>query len=149
MNLNVMLIGIVIFKNVGWILGFGWGFGYFGGIIVLVIVVVFDMFDWFGMFIDGGFVYCFIVVGCVVWVIVFSILIFLNVLELFFGCFECKVGFFVLYLLLVKDVIGFYCDIEICFIFWYLLVSVVFCDGLGGVFVFGVIIGIVVFYFGM
>ena len=146
-NSNAMLIGIANPKNVGRISGLGWGFGYLGGIIALVIVVVLDTFDWFGMSTDNGLAYRLIAVGCAVWAIIFSIPIFLNVPEPSLGRPERKVGFFKSYALLVKDVAGLYRDPETRPTFWYLLSSAVFRDGLGGVFAFGAIIGTAVFGF--
>ncbi|WP_454113995.1 MFS transporter [Microbacterium maritypicum] len=147
-NSNAMLIGIANPKNVGRISGLGWGCGYLGGIIALVIVVVLDTFDWFGMSTDNGLAYRLIAVGCAVWAIVFSIPIFLNVPEPSLGRPERKVGFFASYPLLVKDVAGLYRNEETRPTFWYLLASAVFRDGLGGVFAFGAIIGTAVFKFG-
>ena len=147
-NSNAMLIGIANPKNVGRISGLGWGFGYLGGIIALVIVVLLDTFDWFGMSTDDGLAYRLIAVGCAVWAIVFSIPIFLNVPEPSLGRPERKVGFFRSYALLVHDVIGLYRDPQTRSTFWYLLASAVFRDGLGGVFAFGAIIGTAVFRFG-
>ncbi len=146
-NSNAMLIGIANPKNVGRISGLGWGFGYLGGIIALVIVVVLDTFDWFGMSTDNGLAYRLIAVGCAVWAIIFSIPIFLNVPEPSLGRPERKVGFFASYPLLVKDVAGLYRNEETRPTFWYLLASAVFRDGLGGVFAFGAIIGTAVFHF--
>ncbi|WP_223622833.1 MFS transporter [Microbacterium sp. EST19A] len=146
-NSNAMLIGIANPKNVGRISGLGWGFGYIGGILALVIVVVLDTFDWFGMSTDNGLAYRLIAVGCAVWTIIFSIPIFLNVPEPSLGRPERKVGFFRSYALLVKDVAGLYRDPETRPTFWYLLSSAVFRDGLGGVFAFGAIIGTAVFDF--
>jgi UMF1 family MFS transporter len=143
-----MLIGIANPKNVGRISGLGWGFGYLGGIIALVIVVLLDTFDWFDMSTDNGLAYRLIAVGCAVWAIVFSIPIFLNVPEPSLGRPERKVGFFRSYVLLVQDVIGLYRDPQTRSTFWYLLASAVFRDGLGGVFAFGAIIGTAVFRFG-
>lgn len=147
-NSNAMLIGIANPKNVGRISGLGWGFGYLGGIIALVIVVLLDTFDWFGMSTDNGLAYRLIAVGCAVWAIVFSIPIFLNVPEPSLGRPERKVGFFRSYVLLVQDVVGLYRDPQTRPTFWYLLASAVFRDGLGGVFAFGAIIGTAVFRFG-
>ncbi|WP_337001371.1 MULTISPECIES: MFS transporter [unclassified Microbacterium] len=147
-NSNAMLIGIANPKNVGRISGLGWGFGYLGGIIALVIVVVLDTFDWFGMSTDNGLAYRLIAVGCAVWAIIFSIPIFLNVPEPSLGRPDRKVGFFASYPLLVKDVAGLYRDPETRPTFWYLLASAVFRDGLSGVFAFGAIIGTAVFKFG-
>ncbi|MFT4258954.1 MFS transporter [Microbacterium sp.] len=146
-NSNAMLIGIANPKTVGRISGLGWGFGYLGGIVALVIVVVLDTFDWFGMSTDNGLPYRLIAVGCAVWAIVFSIPIFLNVPEPSLGRPERRVGFFASYPMLVRDVVGLYRDPETRPTFWFLLSSAVFRDGLGGVFAFGAVIAAAVFGF--
>jgi len=147
-NSNAMLIGIANPKTVGRISGLGWGFGYLGGIIALVIVIVFYVMDWFGLPEDGGLPFRIIAVGCAIWAVVFSIPIFLNVPEPSLGRPDRKVGFFASYRLLVKDVIGLYRSPETRPTFWFLLASAVFRDGLGGVFAFGAVIGSTVFHFG-
>ena len=147
-NSNAMLIGIANQKTVGRISGLGWGFGYLGGIVALIIVVVFYMLDWFGLSEDGGLPFRIIAVGCAVWAIVFSIPIFLNVPEPSLGRPERKVGFFASYGLLVKDVAGLYRSAETRPTFWFLLASGVFRDGLSGVFAFGAVIAGQVFDFG-
>lgn len=147
-NSNAMLIGIANKKNVGRISGLGWGFGYLGGIVALVIVVVFYMTDWFGLSEDNGLPFRLIAVGCAVWAVIFSIPIFLNVPEPSLGRPERKVGFFASYRLLVKDVIALYKSPETRPTFWFLLASAVFRDGLGGVFAYGAIIAGLVFGFG-
>ncbi|MBO9625409.1 MAG: MFS transporter [Microbacterium sp.] len=146
-NSNAMLIGIATPKNIGRISGLGWGFGYLGGIIALVIVVLLDAFDWFGMSTDNGLPFRLIAVGCAVWAIVFSIPIFLNVPEPSLGRPERKVSFFASYALLVKDVVGLYRAPETRPAFWFLLSSAVFRDGLAGVFTFGAVIASTVFHF--
>ncbi|MBW8761361.1 MAG: MFS transporter [Microbacterium sp.] len=146
-NSNAMLVGIANPKTVGRISGLGWGFGYLGGIVALIIVVVFYAMDWFGLSADGGLPFRLIAVGCAVWAIVFSIPIFINVPEPSLGRAERKVGFFASYGLLVKDVIGLYRNPETRQTFWFLLSSAVFRDGLGGVFTFGAVIAGQVFHF--
>ncbi|GAA5145809.1 MFS transporter [Microbacterium pseudoresistens] len=146
-NSNAMLIGIANPKTVGRISGLGWGFGYIGGIIALVIVVILDTVHWFGMSTDNGLPFRLIAVGCAVWAIVFSIPIFLNVPEPSLGRPDRQVGFFASYGLLVKDVIGLYRAPETRPTFWFLLSSAVFRDGLGGVFAFGAVIAKAVFGF--
>ncbi|MGM7678689.1 MFS transporter [Microbacterium sp. A94] len=146
-NSNAMLIGIANPKTVGKVSGLGWGFGYIGGIIALVLVVVFFMADWFGLATENGLPFRLIAVGCAIWAIIFSIPIFLNVPEPSLGRPERKVGFFQSYVLLVKDVIGLYRNTETRTTFWFLLSSAVFRDGLGGVFAFGAVIANLVFGF--
>lgn len=146
-NSNAMLIGIANPQTVGRISGLGWGFGYIGGILALVLVVVFYMLDWFGLPDDGGLPFRIIALGCAIWAIVFSIPIFLNVPEPSTGRPDRRVGFFASYALLVKDVVGLYRSPETRNTFWFLLSSAVFRDGLGGVFAFGAIIAGQVFGF--
>jgi UMF1 family MFS transporter len=133
---------------VGRISGLGWGFGYLGGIVALVIVVVFYVSDWFGISSEGGLPFRIIAVGCALWAVAFSIPIFLNVPEPSLGRPERKVGFFRSYAILVQDVVGLYRAPETRPTFWFLLSSAVFRDGLGGVFAFGAIIAGQVFDFG-
>lgn len=146
-NSNAMLIGIANPKTVGKISGLGWGFGYIGGVVALVIVIVFYALDWFGLSDDGGLPFRLIAVGCAIWAIVFSIPIFLNVPEPSIGRPERQVGFFRSYVLLVRDVIALYRSPDTRPTFWFLLSSAVFRDGLGGVFAFGAIIAGQVFGF--
>ncbi|MGM1018817.1 MAG: MFS transporter [Actinomycetota bacterium] len=146
-NSNAMLIGIANPKTVGRVSGLGWGFGYLGGVVALVIVIVFFISDWFGLPTEDGLPFRIIAVGCALWAILFSIPIFLNVPEPSLGRPERKVGFFASYGLLVKDVIGLYRAPETRSTFWFLLSSAVFRDGLSGIFTFGAIIAGQVFGF--
>ncbi|HCS60856.1 MAG TPA: MFS transporter [Microbacterium sp.] len=146
-NSNAMLIGIANPKTVGKVSGLGWGFGYIGGVVALVIVIVFYALNWFGISDEGGLPFRLIAVGCAIWAIIFSIPIFLNVPEPSLGRPERKVGLFRSYVLLVKDVIGLYRSPETRPTFWFLLSSAVFRDGLGGIFAFGAIIAGQVFGF--
>lgn len=146
-NSNAMLIGIATRKTIGRVSGLGWGFGYLGGIVALVLVIVFYISDWFGLSDEGGLPFRIIAVGCALWAIVFSIPIFLAVPEPSAGRPERRVGFFAAYGLLVRDVIGLYRTPATRPTFWFLLASAVFRDGLGGVFAFGAIIAAQVFGF--
>ncbi|MGP6177077.1 MFS transporter [Microbacterium sp. A196] len=146
-NSNAMLVGIANPKTVGKISGLGWGFGYIGGVVALIIVIVFYALNWFGISDEGGLPFRLIAVGCAVWAIIFSIPIFLNVPEPSMGRPERRVGFFRSYVLLVKDVVGLYRSPETRPTFWFLLSSAVFRDGLGGIFAFGAIIAGQVFGF--
>ncbi|QBR75313.1 MFS transporter [Microbacterium sediminis] len=144
---NAMLIGIANQRSIGRISGLGWGFGYVGGIIALILVVVFYSADWFGLPEDTGLPFRIIALGCAIWAIVFSIPIFLNVPEPSLGRPERRVSFFASYRLLVQDVIALFRNRETRHTGFFLLSSAVFRDGLGGVFAFGAIIGSSVFGF--
>ena len=146
-NSNAMLIGIATPRTVGKISGLGWGFGYIGGIVALVLVIVFYTSGWFGLPADGGLPFRLIALGCALWAIVFSIPIFLNVPEPSLGRPERKVGFFASYVVLVRDVVGLAREPRTRPTFWFLLASAVFRDGLAGVFAFGAVIAKTVFHF--
>ena len=45
-NSNALLVGIATPKNIGRISGLGWGFGYVGGVLALILVVAFYASNW-------------------------------------------------------------------------------------------------------
>ena len=148
-NYNALLVGIATPKNIGRISGLGWGFGYVGGVVALILVVVFYVSDWFGISEDGGVPFRLIAVGCAIWAIVFCLPVFLKVPEPApLGKPERRLGFFASYGQLVRDVIGLYRNQSTRNTFWFLLSSAVFRDGLAGVFAFGAVIAGQVFHFG-
>jgi UMF1 family MFS transporter len=142
---NAMLVQVSTPATVGKVSGLGWGFGYLGGIIALVIVVVCTSLDWFGMSTDNGLVYRVIALGCAVWIVLFSIPLFLNVPEATAAPAREKVGFFRSYVELVRDVARLFRDDRQTF--WFLVASAVYRDGLAGVFTFGAVIAAVTFRF--
>ena len=97
---NAMLVQVSTPKTVGKVSGLGWGLGYIGGIVALVIVVVLTQLDWFGMSTDNGMVYRVIALGCAVWTVIFVIPIVLNVPENEATGSREKVNFFRSYVLL-------------------------------------------------
>jgi len=142
---NAMLVQVSTKKTVGKVSGLGWGLGYIGGIVALVIVVVLTQLEWFGMSTDNGMVYRVIALGCAVWTIVFVIPIVLNVPEIQGTGSREKVNFFRSYVLLAKDVKRLF--VESRDTFWFLVASAVYRDGLAGVFAFGAIIATGTFAF--
>ena len=144
-NYNAMLVQVSTPKTIGKVSGLGWGFGYLGGIVALIIVVVLTTFDWFGMPTDNGLAFRVIALGCAVWTILFCIPIFLNVPEAEPSPGRERVGFFASYVVLVKDIGRLFRESRPTF--WFLLASAVYRDGLAGVFAFGAIIAAVTFQF--
>ncbi len=144
-NYNAMLVQVSTPKTVGRISGLGWGFGYLGGIVALVIVVIMQQNGWFGIPTDEGLNIRLIAVGCAVWTVLFSIPIFLNVPEVEPAPGRERVGFFRGYVVLVQDIRRIFRETRPTF--WFLLASAVFRDGLAGVFTFGAIIAATVFGF--
>jgi MFS transporter, UMF1 family len=146
-NYNAMLHQVSTRRTIGKVSGLGWGLGYIGGIVALVIVVVLTTFDWFGLDTSDGLAYRLIAVGAAVWTVLFSIPIFLNVPEAPpHDAEHRKVGFFAGYVLLVKDLIRLRTTAPPAF--WFLFASAIYRDGLAGVFAFAGVLATVAFGFG-
>jgi UMF1 family MFS transporter len=145
-NYNAMLVQVSTPKTVGRVSGLGWGLGYIGGILALVIVVVAYSFDWFGLPTEDGLPFRLVAVGCAVWTVLFSLPILLNVPEIDPAPGRERVNVLKSYVVLVKDIARLYREARPTF--WFLLASAVYRDGLAGVFAFGAIIAAIVFDFG-
>ncbi len=147
-NYNAMLVQVSTRKTIGRVSGLGWGLGYIGGIVALILVVVLDTFSWFGMDTSNGLAYRLIAVGAAVWTVVFSLPLLFNVPEATATqTTGPKVGFFRGYVVLVKDVVALYKSPATRPTFWFLVASAVYRDGLAGVFAFGGILAAVAFGF--
>ncbi len=144
-NYNAMLVQVSDRHTVGKVSGLGWGLGYIGGILALVIVVVLTQLKWFGMDTSNGMAYRLIAVGCAVWTVVFSIPIFRNVPESAPREDREKVGFLASYRVLVGDIVALFRNHRSTF--WFLIASAVYRDGLAGVFAFGGVLAAVSFGF--
>ena len=145
-NYNAMLVQVSTPKTVGRVSGLGWGLGYIGGILALVIVVVAYSFDWFGIETEDGLPFRLVAVGCAIWSILFAIPIFLNVPSLPPIAAREKVSFFRSYVVLAQDIRKLFRESRNTF--WFLIASAVYRDGLAGVFTFGAAIASVTFGFG-
>ena len=144
-NYNAMLVQVSTPKTIGRVSGLGWGFGYLGGIIALVIVVVAYAADWFGLPEDGGLPFRFVALGCAIWTVVFSIAIFRNVPEVPPAPGRVRVNFFRAYVEVAKQIGRIFRDSRQTF--WFLLASAIYRDGLAGVFTFGAVLASVAFGF--
>lgn len=144
-NYNAMLTQVSTPRTIGKVSGLGWGLGYVGGIVALLVVVVAQSFDFFGMPTDDGLGYRAIAVGCGLWAVAFAWPLFRNVPEAPPAADRAKVGFFAGYVELWHDVVGLLRTSRTTF--WFLLASAVYRDGLAGVFTFGAIVAAVSFGF--
>ncbi len=142
---NAMLLQVSTPKTIGRVSGLGWGMGYIGGIVALVIVVVLNQVGWFGLDVSGGLAYRLIAVGAAVWTVVFSLPFFFNVPEAAARDSRPKVGFVQSYAVLFRDIAGLYRSHRSTF--WFLISSAVYRDGLAGVFAFGGVLAAVSFGF--
>ncbi|MEP6481138.1 MAG: MFS transporter [Rhodoglobus sp.] len=142
-NYNAMLIQVSTPKTVGKISGLGWGAGYLGGIVLLLIV-------YFGLVVEGstpgtggllgvtednGLNIRLIALICAAWTLVFSLPILIKVPEMEKGSQRPKVGFFHSYVVLFRDVAALWRESRNTVLF--LISSALFRDGLVGVFTFG------------
>lgn len=146
---NAMLVQVSTPKTVGRVSGLGWGFGYLGGIIVLLLVyVAFIAGDvhWFGIGEENGLAIRVVALTCALWTLVFAIpiLVFVPEVEKSLVARE-RVSFLRSYGVLVRDVRSLFRESRTTF--WFLLASAVYRDGLAGVFTFGGVIASVTFGF--
>ena len=150
-NYNAMLVQVSNRGNVGKISGFGWGLGYVGGIVLLMILLVLFIQDFggqagiLGVSTDGGLNIRLAVVVSAVWFAIFAIPLMLNVPEIEARERGNRVGFFASYAVLWGTITKLARKSPQVLMF--LLASAVFRDGLAGVFTFGAIIAAVVFKF--
>lgn len=142
---NAMLYDVSTKQTIGRVSGLGWGLGYIGGIIALVIVVVLTQLNWFGLDVSGGLAYRLIAVGAAVWTIGFVMPFVFRVPEMPASTNRPRVGFFRSYAVLAKDLIALFRSHRQTF--WFLIASAVYRDGLAGIFAFGGIIAAVSFGF--
>ncbi|GAB3167053.1 MFS transporter [Myceligenerans halotolerans] len=144
-NYNAMLVSVSTPRTVGKVSGLGWGLGYVGGILALVLVVIANAFDWWGMPTDDGLPFRVIAIGSAIWACAFAWQLFAYVPEPPPNATRSPVGFLRSYVVLVQDIAALWRTSRPTF--WFLLASAVFRDGLAGVFAFGAIIGKVSFGF--
>lgn len=142
---NAMLVEVSTPRTIGRVSGLGWGLGYIGGIVALVLVVVMTQLDWFGLDVSNGLAYRLIAAGAAVWTIVFALPFVFNVPETPARTKRPRVGFFRSYVVLVDDIRTLFRSHRPTA--WFLIASAVYRDGLAGVFAFGGILAAVSFGF--
>lgn len=137
-NYNAMLVQVSTPKTVGRVSGFGWGAGYLGGIVLLLIV-------YFGMVVgeggllhvptEGGLNIRIIALIAAAWTLIFSLPVLIVVPEIPPNARTPRVGFFRSYAVLVRDIGRLWRESRNTVLF--LIASALFRDGLVGVFTFG------------
>ncbi len=142
-NYNAMLAQVSTPTTIGKVSGLGWGFGYLGGIVLLVVV-------YFGVIVDSGIpgygglllvpeadglnirIIALIAAG---WTIIFSLPVLFAVPEIAPSRRRVAVGFFQSYVVLAHDVVKLWKESRTTVQF--LVASALFRDGLVGIFTFG------------
>ncbi|ODT42992.1 MAG: MFS transporter [Microbacterium sp. SCN 70-200] len=121
-------------KTVGRVSGLGWGLGYIGGVVALIVCIP----VLFGLGQSNPLAYKLVAVICGVWTLVFSIPLFRNVPESPAYGGAGKTGFFASYVVLAKNLKKLFVSNRPTF--WFLVASAVYRDGLAGVFAFGAVL---------
>lgn len=141
-NYNAMLVQVSTPKTVGRVSGLGWASGYFGGILLLVIVLVLlasPNGDGTGGVLrvttDQGLNYRLVAVVAAIWTLALSIPVLVRVPEAPANRRLPRVGFFSSYRLLFRDIAVLWRESRNTVMF--LIASALFRDGLVGVFTFG------------
>jgi UMF1 family MFS transporter len=149
-NYNAMLMQISNSSNIGRISGFGWGMGYVGGIVVLLIALIGFILGeppyWFGLTTENGMNIRVLAVFAALWSAVFSIPIMLAIPENTAVDPDAGKGIIDSYRKVFHKVNELRKNSRETF--YFLLSSAVFRDGLAGVFTFGGILAGKVFGLG-
>jgi UMF1 family MFS transporter len=145
-NYNAMLVQVSNRHNIGKVSGFGWGLGYVGGIVLLVVLLLLFIQNFgtegqaglLGISTDGGLNIRIAVFASAVWFAIFAIPVLLAVPEIPARRRENRVSFFASYGVLARTIGRLARRSPQVLLF--LVASAVFRDGLAGVFTFGAII---------
>lgn len=135
---NAMLQQVSTPRTLGRVSGLGWGLGYLGGIIALVVVVVLNQVEWFGIDLSDGMAYRLIALGAAVWTVVFALPFVLFVPEAPPHPDRPQVGLLRGYVVLVQDIVRLFRQDRATA--WFLVSSAIYRDGLAGIFTFGALI---------
>lgn len=139
-NYNAMLSSVSTPRTIGKVSGFGWSMGYFGGIVLLLIVYfgfIHPDVGLLGVTAENGLSVRVSMLIAAVWFAVFALPVLLSVPELepHGTAARPKVGFFASYARLGRDIAGLWRTNR--HTVYFLIASAVFRDGLTGVFTFG------------
>jgi UMF1 family MFS transporter len=145
-NYNAMLSQVSTPRSIGRVSGFGWGMGYLGGIVLLLIVYFGFIQGLFGVPDEDGWPVRLAMLVAAAWFGLFALPVLLRVPEYKgVGARRERVGFFASYARLGRDIARLWRESR--HTVWFLLASAVFRDGLAGVFTFGGVLAASVFGF--
>lgn len=145
-NYNAMLRQVSTPASIGRVSGFGWGMGYVGGIVLLLIVYFGFIQGFFGLPSENGLDVRLSMIVAALWFGIFALPVLFAVPEYRgAGTRRERIGFFASYARLGRDIARLWRDSRATV--WFLLASAVFRDGLAGVFTFGGVLAASVFGF--
>ncbi|WP_153503146.1 MFS transporter [Cumulibacter manganitolerans] len=148
-NYNSAMDDIATEQNVGKISGFGWGMGYLGGIIVLLLIYFLFIspdVGLFGVTGDEGLDIRVSMVVCGLWTLLFTIPTFVSLKDKRKTTIADRVGIVESYRLLGRSIARIWRSSP--HTIYFLLASALFRDGLAGVFTFGAVIAARTYGFG-
>jgi len=138
-NYNAMLPQVSTPRSIGRVSGFGWSMGYFGGIVLLLVLYfgfIHPNVGLFGVTAKDGLSVRVSMLVAAAWFAVFAIPVLLRVPEIPpSGAGQTRVGFFESYRILGRDIAALWKTSRATVQF--LVASAIFRDGLTGVFTFG------------
>ena len=140
-NYNAMLAQISTPKNIGKVSGFGWGMGYLGGIVALLLVLqlfVQPSFEWFGASTEESLNIRLVAIFSALWFFIFALPVLFAVPEVSVKKDTASLGFIASYRLLLRRIAAIYRTSP--HTIYFLLSSAIFRDGLAAVFTFGGVI---------
>ena len=144
---NAMLSDISTPKTIGKISGIGWGLGYVGGIVLMLVLyvgIIGPEVGWFGITSEDSWDIRISMVICDVWTLVFSLTLMLFAKDSKQKSTE-RVGIFDSYRELFNSIARLWRKDRS--VVWFLISSAIFRDGLAGVFAFGGVLAAAAFGF--
>ena len=144
---NAMLSDISTPKNIGKISGIGWGLGYVGGIVLMLILyvgIIGPEVGWFGITSGDSMDVRMAMIACAIWTLVFSLPLMLTAADTEPKSTE-KLGIVGSYRELFSSIRRLWGRDRS--IVWFLIASAIYRDGLAGVFAFGGVLAGVAFGF--
>ena len=145
---NAMISDISNEKNVGRISGFGWGLGYVGGIVLLLVLFVGFInpeVGWFGVTSENGLNIRAAMLVAALWTLVFSLPLMISAKDKPRRENTPKLGVIGAYAELIQSVKRLW-EVDRSVV-WFLISSAIYRDGLAGVFTFGAVLASTAFGF--
>ncbi|WAL66399.1 MFS transporter [Amycolatopsis cynarae] len=137
-NYNALLLRVSTPRTIGKVSGFGWGMGYFGGLVALTVVLfafVQPKVGLFGVTSQDGLNIRVVALFCALWFGLFALPVLFFVPEPPASAGASRAGFFASYGVLARRVAGMWRSERRTV--WFLIASAVYRDGLAAIFTFG------------
>lgn len=149
LNYNAMITDIADHRRMGRVSGIGWGAGYLGGIVLLLVVYVGmiagDPPHWFGLGEEDAVNIRAVALVAAVWHLVFALPLLLTRMQTADQQqVDEKISVAESYRRMLRVVVGLWKDDRNTF--WFLISSAIYRDGLSAIFTWGAVLGVHVYY---